>query len=138
MKTIEERAKEYASKKADISLSAIYNEALASIYEEGYMAGATEQKSIDYEAMLKGFTTDELRTELKIRNAEERAERESVLRCRMCRHWGAIDYWGNPLNSDFRDKRSCKFFKTKNGKNYRRHNASQLACEHFDRKEEQL
>ena len=40
MKTIEERAKEYASKKADISLSAIYNEALASIYEEGYMAGA--------------------------------------------------------------------------------------------------
>ena len=47
MKTIEERAKEYGSKKADISLSAIYNEALASIYEEGYMAGATEQKAID-------------------------------------------------------------------------------------------
>ena len=136
MKTIEERAKEYASKKADISLSAIYNEALASIYEEGYIAGATEQKSIDYDSLLKGFTTEELRTELKIRNAEERADRESVLRCRMCRHWGAIDYWGNPLNSDFRDKRSCKFFKTKNGKNYRCHNASQLACEHFERKEE--
>lgn len=47
MKTIEERAKEYASKKADISLSAIYNEALSSIYEEGYIAGATEQLSID-------------------------------------------------------------------------------------------
>ena len=47
MKTIEERAKEYASKKGDISLSPIYNEALASIYEEGYMAGATEQKAID-------------------------------------------------------------------------------------------
>lgn len=46
-KTIEERAKEYASKKADISLSAIYNEALASVYEEGYMAGAKEQKRID-------------------------------------------------------------------------------------------
>lgn len=29
MKCIEERAKEYASKKADISLSPIYNEALA-------------------------------------------------------------------------------------------------------------
>ena len=41
MKTIEERAKEYASKKAD------NNEALASIYEEGYIAGATEQKEID-------------------------------------------------------------------------------------------
>ena len=136
MKSIEERAKEYASKKGDISLSPIYNESLASIYEEGYMAGAKEQKAIDDEAMLKGFTTDELRAELKIRNAEERAERESVLRCRMCRHWGAIDYWGNPLNSDFRDKRSCRFFKTKNGKNYRCHNASQLACEHFERKEE--
>ena len=47
MKTIEERAKEYASKKADISLSAVYNEALASIYEEAYIAGATEQKAID-------------------------------------------------------------------------------------------
>ena len=47
MKTIEERAKEYASKKGDISLSPIYNEALASIYEEGYIAGATEQKSLD-------------------------------------------------------------------------------------------
>ena len=47
MKTIEERAKEYASKKADISLSDVYNEALASIYEEAYIAGATEQKEID-------------------------------------------------------------------------------------------
>ena len=136
MKTIEERAKEYASKKADISLSAIYNEALSSIYEEGYMAGAQEQKAIDKEAMLKGFTADELKTELKVRNAEKRAERESVLRCRMCKHWGAIDYWGNPSNSDFRDKSSCVFFKTKNGMNYRCHNASQLACEHFERKEE--
>ena len=53
MKTIEERAKEYASKKADISLSAVYNEALASIYEEGYIAGAKEQKAIDEEVRLK-------------------------------------------------------------------------------------
>lgn len=51
--TIEERAKEYVSKKADISLSAVYNEALASIYEEGYIAGATEQKEIDEEVRLK-------------------------------------------------------------------------------------
>ena len=47
MKTIEERAREYASKKGDISLSPIYNEALASVYEEGYIAGAKEQKAID-------------------------------------------------------------------------------------------
>ena len=53
MKRIEERAKEYASKKADISLSAVYNEALASIYEEAYIAGAKEQKAIDEEVRLK-------------------------------------------------------------------------------------
>ena len=53
MKTIEERAKEYASKKADISLSAVYNEALASIYEEGYIAGAKEQKQLTLEAFDK-------------------------------------------------------------------------------------
>lgn len=47
MKTIEERAMEYASKKADISLSAIYNEALANIYEEAYIAGAKDQNRID-------------------------------------------------------------------------------------------
>ena len=46
-KTIEERAKEYGSKKGDISLSPIYNEALANIYEEAYIAGAKEQKRID-------------------------------------------------------------------------------------------
>ena len=34
-------------KKGDISLSAVYNEALARIYEEAYIAGATEQKRID-------------------------------------------------------------------------------------------
>ena len=136
MKTIAERAKEYASKKADISLSAIYNEALASIYEEAYIAGASEQKTIDEEAALKGFTTDELRAELKIRNAEERAKKESILRCRMCKHWGEIDYWGNPTNYTVGKNCSCVFFKTKNGKNYRCHNASQLACEHFERKKE--
>ena len=53
MKTIEERAKEYGSKKGDISLSAVYNEALANIYKEGYIAGATEQKTIDDTKLLK-------------------------------------------------------------------------------------
>ena len=52
-KTIEERAKEYASKKGDISLSPIYNEALASVYKEAYIAGAEEQKAIDEEVRLK-------------------------------------------------------------------------------------
>ena len=58
MKTIEERAKEYGSKKGDISLSPIYNEALASIYEEAYIAGATEQKAIDDELCKSGEASD--------------------------------------------------------------------------------
>ena len=53
MKTIEERAKEYGSKKGDMSLSPIYNEALARIYEEAYIAGAKEQKAIDEAVRLK-------------------------------------------------------------------------------------
>ena len=131
--TIEERAKLAACQiYEEIGLSKHSVERVSEIIAERI----TEQKAIDDEATLKGFTTDELRAERKKRNLEEKAKKASVLRCRMCRHWGAIDYWGNPLNSDFRDKRSCKFFKTKNGKNYRCHNASQLACEHFERKEE--
>lgn len=85
---------------------------------------------------LKDYSTEELRAELKKRNAEEEAKKESILRCRMCKHWGAIDYWGNPINYTISNNRSCKFFKTKDGKNYRCHEASQLACEHFERKGE--
>ena len=85
---------------------------------------------------LKDYTTEELRAELKKRNAEEKAKKASVLRCKMCKHWGAIDYWGNPKNYLLRDRNSCKFFKTKNGRNYRLHSASELACENFERKEE--
>ena len=55
METIEERAKEYATQKADISLSDIYNEALANIYEEAYIAGATEQKAIDNDKAKSAF-----------------------------------------------------------------------------------
>ena len=85
---------------------------------------------------LKDYTIEELRAELKRRNAEERAKKASVLRCRMCKHWGAIDYWGNPIGYPYYGRtQPCKFFKTKNGKYYRCHNASQLACEHFERKE---
>ena len=84
---------------------------------------------------LKDYTTEELRAELKKRNAEERAKKASILRCRMCKHWGAIDYWGNPKNYPNGRNRTCKFFKTKNGKYYICHRASELACEYFERKE---
>lgn len=69
MKTIEERA----------ALNLIYekdfcgNSLSDNMVCRAYVRGAKEQKAIDKEAMLKGFTADELRAELKIRNAEERA-----------------------------------------------------------------
>ena len=85
---------------------------------------------------LKDYTIEELRAELKRRNAEERAKKASVLRCRMCKHWGAIDYWGNPIGYPYYGRtQPCKFFKTKNGKYYICHRASELACENFERKE---
>ena len=52
MKTIEQRAKEYASKQGDIALSTLYNAVLA-IINNAYIAGAVEQKIIDEEVRLK-------------------------------------------------------------------------------------
>lgn len=55
MKTIEERAKEYAKKESSISLSEVYNQCLAEIYEKAYIAGATEQKEIDTDKAERAF-----------------------------------------------------------------------------------
>lgn len=54
MKTIEERAKEYAKKESSISLSEVYNQCLAEIYEKAYIAGANEQKAIDKNDKIEG------------------------------------------------------------------------------------
>ena len=45
---------------------------------------------------------------------------------------GAITYFGKPANYTIGNSHPCIFFKTKNGKYYRCHTASQLACEHFE------
>ena len=84
---------------------------------------------------LKDYTTEELRAELKRRYTEEKAKKASILRCRMCKHWGAINYWGKPTSYSVGNNRPCIFFKTKNGKYYRCHRASQPACENFEKKE---
>ena len=152
MKTIEERAWE---KYPEVIKH--HNLAHIDINEEKrkmYIEIATEQKSIDdaewlklksawekeskedFFIKLKDYTTEELMAELKRRNAEEKAKKEPILRCRMCKHWGTIDYWGNPTNYTVGDSHSCKFFKTKDGKCYKRHRASRPACKHFERKEE--
>ena len=49
MKTIEERAKECTRRRADVLIGTT----LASIFEKGYIAGATEQKTIDEGIRLK-------------------------------------------------------------------------------------
>ena len=50
---------------------------------------------------LKDYTTEELRAELKKRNAEEKVKKSSVLRFKMCKHWDEIKYWENPTNYFF-------------------------------------
>ena len=85
---------------------------------------------------LEDYSTEELKAELKKRNAEEKAKKESRLRCRMCEHWGEVNYLGDYVEHSYGGTRPCRFFKTKNGKYYRCHSASELACEHFERKEE--
>ena len=87
---------------------------------------------------LQDYTTEELRAELKRRNDLAKAEKAKVKRCRMCKYWGMITYWGEDISSEQYEWRRrmgiakpCKFFKTKNGRYYRCHIPSQLACEHF-------
>ena len=53
--TIEKRAKVYAKLQGDISLSKVYNESLANIYEDGYIMGAEEQRKIDIDKACKWF-----------------------------------------------------------------------------------
>lgn len=76
MKTIEERAMEYASKKADISLSAIYNEALANIYEEAYIAGAKEQNRIDIDKACKWLKARNVLTDASLDGFRKAMEEE--------------------------------------------------------------
>ena len=46
---------------------------------------------------LHDYTTEELNAELKRRTDLAKAERVKVKRCRMCKHWGEVDYWGNTI-----------------------------------------
>ena len=82
---------------------------------------------------LQDYTTEELRAELKRRSDLAKAEKAKVKRCRMCKHWGEVkvDYVGDASGLSLTST-SCQFHKTKNGKYYRCHAPSQLACEHFE------
>ena len=83
---------------------------------------------------LQDFTTEELRAELKRRTDLAKAEKAKVKRCRMCKHWGEINYSGTPTTEKtiFGLSRCCMFFPSKKGKYFRCHAPSQPACEHFE------
>ena len=87
---------------------------------------------------LKDYSTEELKAELKRRSDLAKAEKSKVKRCRMCKYWGEINYFGNPSNGIYGLNRCCKFFKNKTGKYYKVHSPYQLACEHFEEKEKTL
>ncbi len=86
---------------------------------------------------LQEYSTEELKAELKRRAEAKRVKQQSVNRCRMCKHWGEINYWGKPTdeNTIFGFTRYCTFYITKTGK-YRGHPGSALACCHFENKDE--
>ena len=82
---------------------------------------------------LKDYTTEELKAELKRRTDLAKDEKSKIKRCRMCKHWGEVTYFGKPTNgSVFGINRCCKFFTNKTGKYYKCHSQSQPACEHFE------
>ena len=85
---------------------------------------------------LKDYSTEELRVELRRRNDLDKAEKAKVKRCRMCKHWGEITYWGKPVTDTTitGGSKCCKFFTNKTGKCYRFHAPSQIAFEHFEEK----
>lgn len=85
---------------------------------------------------LKDFATEELREELKRRHEQTLAKRRNIKRCRMCKHWGEVNYYGDPTteNSLLGMNRCCKFFTNRTGKYHKCHKPSQLACEHFEEK----
>lgn len=83
---------------------------------------------------LQEYTTEELKAELKRRYDLDKAEKNKIKRCRMCKHFGEITFLGTPItsNNDVGIRKYCKFFKTKNGSYYKSHLPSQFACEHFE------
>lgn len=79
MKTIEERAKECTRRRADV----LVGTSLASIFEKGYIAGATDQKTIDESIRLvkcAAMTKEELERETTFleQYADEKGGKPSV------------------------------------------------------------
>lgn len=95
------------------------------------------------ETAIKAYTDEELRAELKRRTQKRKLQQEIVQRCRHCKHFGEVKYWGGDVPETERllcirqgyTSLCCSFFKSKNGKHYLTHSISQKACEHFEKYE---
>ena len=61
---------------------------------------------------LQEYTTEELKAELKRRYDLDKAEKNKIKRCKMCKHWGEINYFGTPVNDITLSsiRKCCKFF----------------------------
>lgn len=86
---------------------------------------------------LQEYTTEELRAELRRRVDLAKAEKAKVKRCKMCRHWGAINHVGLPTtpNQILTTSKCCVYFSSESGIYYKFHRPSQPACEHFEEKD---
>lgn len=87
---------------------------------------------------LQDYTTEELKAELKRRRDLSKVDRAKIKRCRMCVHYGEVNYYGKPTKSEVERNMSkcCQFFSWGKNDTYRKcHAPSQLACEHFEEKE---
>lgn len=83
---------------------------------------------------LQNYTTEELKAELKRRSDLAKVERAKVKRCRMCIHYGEVNYYGKPINKEVRNiSRYCQFFSWGKNDRYRKcHAPSQPACIYFE------
>ena len=88
---------------------------------------------------LQDYTTEELKAELKRRSDLAKAEKAKVKRCRMCKHWGVVDFTGKTLVGHQLEmmkqlycSKPCEFFRNKSGKRVRCHAPTQPDCEHFE------
>ena len=87
---------------------------------------------------LQDYTTEELKSELKRRADLANADKDKKKRCRMCTHYGEVNYYGELTASNYERSISkcCQFFSWGKNNKYRKcHAPSQLACEHFEEKE---
>lgn len=86
------------------------------------------------EELLQQFTSDELREEPRRRAIEKRKLKEGIPRCRNCKYFGTIGYYGGEPNGL---TQCCPYKMTKSKKHYLVLKPTRLACEEYVKRDEQ-